>query len=302
MSVNVMNSEQLKKRFCKDYNISIAIFKEPYFTERLNLINIISPNVLDNYNIFCEEVSKFNSEQDYFEYYNSVKESVINSIKNNPAYIKFNNDNFPNNKVNINKNDVYKVPNIGKYFISIDMKKANFSALSHYDNNIFNQKKTWEEFISQFTDQRHIINSKYIRQVIMGALNPGRQVKYEQYLMEQLYNNIIYSNNSYMLKPVAFCSDELVFEVAEYDINFVNLFLNNILNDLNYTFCRIEPFKLEQAPIEGYIKVDYFTNELTFKCIGAENYHLVIKSYYNLPITANDKVFMYNGKLATFLE
>ena len=62
------------------------------------------------------------------------------------------------------------------------MNKANFSALHNYNSNIFNNKNTWEEYVSNFTNNEHIINSKYIRQVVLGNCNPKRCITYEKYL------------------------------------------------------------------------------------------------------------------------
>ena len=138
-------STRAKERFCKDCNISIRIFQEPYFTDRLTLYDKFY-GTREKWDIFLNELSKYNCEQ------YAVKHK-----------------NLPNK-------DIFKSSNDGKCFISIDMRKANFSSLHHYNSDIFGGAESWEEFIGRYTGNQHIINSKYIRQVILGNCNPKRHI------------------------------------------------------------------------------------------------------------------------------
>lgn len=65
-------SEKLKERFCKDCNIPLRLYKEPYFMDRLQLYDSYY-NALDKWNIFVRELDKYKCEQDYLEEYNRVK-------------------------------------------------------------------------------------------------------------------------------------------------------------------------------------------------------------------------------------
>lgn len=48
--------------------------------------------------------------------------------------------------------DVYRPDNDGKYFLSLDLKKANYNALKFYDPEIVLDTGFYEELISRFTD------------------------------------------------------------------------------------------------------------------------------------------------------
>lgn len=85
----VLNSIQLKKRFCKDCNLPIAVFDNPYFYQRLCTLDILY-DCVDKFDQFCFEMMNFANEQSYFEYYNSVKDAMINHIKENAEYQRFN--------------------------------------------------------------------------------------------------------------------------------------------------------------------------------------------------------------------
>ena len=191
-------SIQLRERFCKDCNIPLKLYQSPYFEERLKLYDPFY-GTMEKWDIFLKELEKYKCEQDYFEDYNRVKEAAITSIKNTVAYQKFLTEDITN-KFSIknsafSNHDIFKTYNDSKTFISIDMRKANFSALSCFYPEMFVGKsgiaKSWEEFIGMFTDNEHIINSKYIRQVVLGNCNPKRQSIIEKHLMDNVLSYLL---------------------------------------------------------------------------------------------------------------
>jgi len=310
----VLNSISLKKRFCKDCNLPINLFDEPYFSERLKTLDVIFDCVMA-FEIFCAELESYNSEQEYFEYYNAVKDSVINMIKDNSDFCRFINDPFTDvNKVrksiNIPNRSLYSDDNCGKMFVSIDMKKANFSALRHYCPDIFKNMETWEEYIGSFTHSEHIKNSKYIRQVILGACNPKRQVTYESYLMSIVYLHLkdVLGDG---IDVLSLSNDELI--IVDYGMGITYMNVIRALQTCPYNInllLRCELFKLDKVGDYGWKKDIYrfdgdgglFLDEVVFKGIQAEIYHQIIKHYYGQEITENDLVFRYNGALAKYLK
>lgn len=303
----VLKSIGLKKRFCKDCNLPINLFDEPYFMQRLNTLDVLF-DCVSKFDVFCAELEKYDNEQNYFEYYNTVKDSIINMIKDNTEYIKFLNDDFADIRVvtkNIplgNKN-LYIEGNQDKTFISIDMRKANFSALRHYAPAIFKNMETWEQYISSFTSSEHIKNSKYIRQVVLGACNPKRQITYEHYLMTILYLHIKNELND----NVSFYSlgnDEIIISVdgTSASANEIKEAINSCPQKIG-ELVRFEMFGLQKVGDYGWMKVIYDEPErIEFKTINADIYHQIVKHYRNMPITEDDLVFRYNGVLARFLK
>ena len=301
-------SERLKARFCKDYNILIKIYKEPYFTDRLILFDKFY-NTLEKWNIFIKEMSKYKSEQDYLEEYNSVKDVAISSIKNSKAYQQFNNEDMNIYKVshlNLPSNDIFKTTNDKKIFVSIDMKKANFSSLHYYNNKIFNEKNTWEEFISSFTTNEHIIHSKYIRQVILGNCNPKRHITYEKYLMDQVLT-FLEQNFVPIQQIVFFSNDEIVIDVTNANYNMDKV--NKLQIALNHEFTfplKVEMFKLHKIQgTDGYYKeiytIDNETN-IEFKCLDGYIVPFVLRYFMNEEVTESDKVFYSQGLMSKFIE
>lgn len=302
-------SEKLKERFCKDCNIPLRLYKEPYFTERLQLYDSYY-NTLDKWNIFVRELEKYKCEQDYLEEYNRVKNAAINDIKISDGYKRFNEEDMGKYSVkykDLPSKDIYKSSNVGKLFISIDMRKANFSALKFYDKSIFSNADTWEEFVGRYTENKHIVNSKYIRQVILGNCNPKRQVTYEKYLMG-LVLEVLIDELGYSASDIEFFSnDEIVIDVRKYEdcIRKRELIEWQIKGYFNIPF-RIELFYLRKITgTNGYYKEivkNIIEREYEFKCLNNYVLPFVLRKFNGEEITENDKVFYHEGLLSKFIE
>lgn len=293
-------STKLKERFCKDCNFSIRLFKEPYFTDRLKLYDNLY-NTLDKWEIFVKELEKYSCEQDYLEEYNKVKDNAINSIKNTDAYNRFNSEdmNKYSVRVSIPNKDIYKAMNDKREFISIDIVKANFSCLSYYDYSIFSAD-TWEDFISKFTNNKHIIHSKYIRQVILGNCNPKRQVTFEKYLMKE----VLYSIKE-IDRVVFFSNDEIVLDITDMgDTEDKDSYLYKLEKKMKE---QIIPLKVERFTLhkiegtEGYYKKLY-NGGINIKCANSFTLPFVLRKLQGEEITESDKVFYHEGMLSKFIE
>lgn len=302
-------SENLKERFCKDCNIPLKLFKEPYFTDRLQLYDNYY-NTLDKWNTFTRELEKYKCEQDYFEEYNRVKDAAISDIKDSDGYKSFNEEDMNKYSVkhsNLQSKDIFKPSNVGKLFISIDMRKANFSALKFYDKSIFSNADTWEEFVGRYTENKHIVNSKYIRQVILGNCNPKRHITYEKYLMG-LVLEVLIDELGYSASDIAFFSnDEIVINMGKYEdcINKQKI-LETVVNvRFNIPF-RIELFYLHKITgTDGYYKElvkNIIKKEYEFKCLNNYMMPFVLRKFNGEEITENDKVFYHEGLLSKFIE
>lgn len=302
-------SEKLKERFCKDCNIPLRLYKEPYFMDRLQLYDSYY-NALDKWNIFVRELDKYKCEQDYLEEYNRVKNAAINDIKISDGYKRFNEEDMNKYTVkykDLPGKDIFKTSNNGKLFISIDMRKANFSALKFYNRSIFDNADTWEKFIERYTEDKHIVNSKYIRQVILGNCNPKRQVTYEKYLMG-LVLKVLIDELGYSASDIAFFSnDEIVIDMGKYEdcIRKRELIEWQIKGYFNIPF-RIELFYLRKITgTNGYYKEivkNIIEREYEFKCLNNYTLPFVLRKFNEEEITENDKVFYHEGLLSKFIE
>lgn len=312
---------RLKHRFCKDANLPINIYEEPFFTKRLELFDPFF-GTLEKWDVFQKDLEEagFENEEAYFEEYNRIKEAAITSIKESKTYQQFISCDFNNLGIVTPQlpypTNLYKPENAGRCFVSIDMKKANFTCLKEYEKrfceeqgNIFNGADTWEWFISQFTGMKHIIRSKYIRQVIMGALNPKRQTTFEKYLMHTYFEELKDLIEYYELEVASFTNDEIVL-TGRYMSAFSDKggfvdFTLRYKNELRY-----EKFRLDQELNGiGWNKMIYYpippNGKLYFdkyKCVDAINYPFILRHTLREPAQWEDKVFYHEGRLAMLLE
>lgn len=303
----VMDSIALKKKFCKDCSLPIAVFDNPYFYERLQAIDGLF-GCVERFNTFCKSLEQYKYWQEYLAYYNTVKDNIICYIKGRADFDKFMGECFKIENT-YQKRNLYIEGNDNKVFISIDMKKANFSALRHYSPSIFGFADTWEQFAGMFTANAHIIGSKYIRQVVLGACNPKRQIQYEHFLMNKLLNHIVgkYPN----LDVFSLGEDEIILEVNGnccFSLKEMRGAIANCPDGIG-DLVRVDMFSLEKLDggtgwVKRYYTFDKFPDDeekVEFKCVDAEIFHQVVKRYYGEPITENDLVFYHNGRLAKFL-
>ncbi len=302
-------SARAKERFCKDCNIPLRLFQEPYFMDRLKLYDKFY-GTIEKWQVFAKELGQYHCEQDYFEEYNRVKDAAILSIKNSEAYQRFNEEDMNQYRVthgNLPGKNIFKQTNDGKLFLSIDMRKANFFSLLHYDRNIFSGADTWEKFIGKFTNNNHIISSKYIRQVIFGNCNPKRHITYEKYLMDQVLDILIREAGYLMGEIVFFSNDEIVIDMEEH-VDYIkdrNIIQSKLKEYFDFPL-RVELFYLHQIKgTDGYYKEiirDIKERGIELKCL--DNYMLpfVLRKFLGEEITDSDKVFYHEGLLAQFME
>lgn len=294
-------SPTLKKRFCKDFAVPVAVFDEPYFSERLAVVELTKP-VLEDLKIFVEETGRFEREQDYFEEYGKVKERAIEALRGNSEYVRFNEETFEDPKKPFPKGNLYSEVNVGGRFVSADMRRANFSALRRYSSFMFDGARTWEDWISRFTDMRHVVRSKYVRQVIMGACNPGRQIRYEKILTAKLLEEV---SEAIPTDVLCLSADEFVLRIPKNDAETERTLstLRWIVAESRTPFFRIDAFELEELPDKaGFVKRDFEGKPDEYKCVSSESFHMVVKKRLGLPIEENDLVFVHDGRLARYLE
>ena len=296
---------KLRERFCKDTNIPINIFIEPYFSERLEYLDKVLPqkHYKEKWLNYLEMLKDFNNEQDYFEYYNNIKDQAIQFIKNSQGYQDFNNEDMNQYKCNIGEIHKNLVKSIyqdqfvnGRTYVSIDICKANFSALNNYSYNIFGNNYTWEKFLGQFSKYHHILDSKYIRQVVLGNCNPGRVITYENYLAYKICEQVekVIPN----AKLLCFTTDELIFDIPNQEDR-VRLYTM----DTYPIHTKFEIFKLDKidGDFQGYRRTIYDLSgnkiETEYKGLEGNFAYLIIKTLLDKDkITDNDLVFEFEKK------
>lgn len=307
-----MSIHDIRKRFVKDNKLQIPIVQSPYFEYFLKSYSYNSTKyygINRKYKKFEEAVKEIGEEKFLAKTF-FIADEVSNYIKQKESYEQFNTgkmDNYAILNLNLPSKDIFSPHNHGKSFISIDLKQANFHALKYVNSDIVDNKETYEDFIGQFTDIENIINSKYVRQVIFGKLNPKRISSVEKYVTHQILQAVL---EIVPIEHIKFFShDEIVIEIdPEFDQNGYPLFeIEDRVVEKGQKLgmpVRVEAFELiAQNPHKklGFVK-NGTDGTIEFKGVTDIFFAQAYKKYFNIPLQENDLKFFHEGQLATFLS
>lgn len=306
------NEIALRRRFVKDYNLPINIVDSPYFEyymrtydwfpkeEYENLVKDIDERFDGNINAWLEE-------------YAEIRDKIITFVENSNSYKEFNSCDMkqfaiPDDLKNVPDSNIYNQSSVGKTYLSIDLKKANFQALSHYNSNIVLKAENYEDFIGMWCDSEYFKKSKYTRQVIFGKLNPKRTITYEKWLMSQIKEKFESEFDTRNLKLVAFKSDEIIYEVlgknyienCEDDVEVVMLDNGYDVRVEIFTVGRIECKNHNGITVDCYIRRCHTTQTEILKSASQIFYPQFYKIWKKGRIFEIDMAFLAEGQIAHF--
>ena len=227
----INNIKKFRQRFVKDYNLPINIFDDNLFEYYIQLYDFFP------YPRYKETIEKIENEYDgcvekWLEYCASVRDNAINGVMETDEYKKFNSMDLSQYNFTpiCGERSCYTEETNGKRFLSIDLRKANFQALKYVG---VISDATYEQFVNRFGGDDYIANSKYLRQVIFGKMNPSRQIKIEKYLMSKVYEVIKDVTEKYSFTIFSMNSDELIFAIPEEFYNNCEQSHNSIVEFIN---------------------------------------------------------------------
>ncbi len=316
-------NRELSKRFIRDNKLPIPLINEELFFYHLNLYEN-DYGALTKYKKLLDTINeKYNGDYKAFlDAYDSIKESIIQSVTSTDAYKTFNTMDMKafsiTDKPNITSNNIYNQDNIDRFFISVDFKKANFYTLKKIDKNIVLGADTYEDFVGKFTDSDYFKSSKYVREVVFGQMNPSRHITAEKYFITELYKLIITKIPSLDKKAVSLSNDEIIFKTDFLLYNdkltcfALRKDIEKIAKELGFEvtveFFHLRgynlTFKQSGSVRKTFYFKDYFCTDGKFKLISVPlQYHSICyKLFKGLPISENDYHFDYEGIDAKFCE
>lgn len=303
-------TENIIKRFIKDFSLPIQVTSPEYFDYFKNLYSSLY-DIPTKERWLNEAISQAGSEEKFIDVMSVTRNKIIESIKETEAYnafIDYNNPDFlPNGRFAISQeiegvkfsksSDIYNHGNADKEFISIDLCKANFQTLKYYNPDIVFGANTYEEFISIFSDFEYLKQSKYLRQVIFGNLNVGRQITIEKFLTSKVLGRIL--NFGVSAKDVlVFTNDEIVFRADGYSEDDIRNFVDGF-DDIN---AKVTKFKLVQIEDKDFYVKELSNGTKTFKKVPVVYFAQAFKKYFGYEIEDRDLLFVYEGRMAKLLE
>jgi hypothetical protein len=301
-----MSEVKMRKKFVKDEKLPIPVFEEPYFSYYLNLYEKLF-GARSKYEKFMKNINDIGGWENYFNAYLKLKDNVIEDIKSKDSYAAY--LNFDLKEYDItrdyksNNRSFYITDNSNKKWISIDLKSANFNSLKYVNSSIVNDKNSYKDFLSDYENSNLFVDSKSVRQLIFGNLNPKRQQKIQGYILDKLMKEINIKFNEENLEFHILGSDEFMLEYSEN----IMVGLVDIIRDFE-----IETgFKINKKEFEfvkngensefGFIKT-YSDNIVEFLGVNKHFHAQAYKKFTGEIILPYDLLFYNENKISTFLE
>ena len=314
----------LAVRFVSDYKLPIDVCTQTEFEYALDMYEDVwkaktkwldlLANIEKSYPDADDPIETFL--KDYYD----TRDKIITTIENSPEYKHFNEVMFYDVKSMVypkaknGSKGIYNQANIGKHFISIDMKNANFQTLRHCG---VIKGITYRHFINQYCSGfmcDYITESKYSRQVIFGKLNPSRTISIEKYIIATiLYRMASALNIDIEDKLMCINSDEIILMEDE----------QNPMADKIREWCSTDgntevEVRVENFILRGYefdvVKPDGSEHKLgefyrkscdaegKYKAIPLPYHRILTKLLSNKEVTEQDRIIMYDKCRALLLD
>lgn len=283
----------VKVRFCKDSGIPISVVQEPYFSDRLKLLNPYYDSVRE-WTQFNTELAKYRCDHDYLEDWDRARLLAIGKIHNSKGFKEFQEAKF-SAKAPEFKRSVYCPEFVGKTLISFDLVQADYNALKYFNPSIFGSTETWEEWISQFTDNSFLIESKRLRRCVLSECCPAKIARLQQCLINHLLCKL-----EVTVESIGYAgNDEVVIDVTNLDERVQQRVMDSV--EKFVVPVRVEVFQLKSLDsVNGYYKVS--DGKVSFKCVSKNDLPLAIKELEGREVTALDRVFWSENGLARAID
>lgn len=309
---------EIRKEFVKFFNLPFPMVEHNY----AHYIKALDPyyKTIIKLNDFNNAISKYDNVQDFLFSLKNSKSLIHNLFneKNNDDMSAIDNlkafdfSQYQAENLNIAGGDIYKIPNVGNHYISVDLKHANFQSLKFIakkmkeDNSfskIMKHYNTYEDLFILTNSDPFFAKSKNLRQYIFGLLEPKKQQFIQKYIMGLVYQKIL--EPIHPDKIVALNSDELIIQVEFDDIdeNLTEiskaLLLDNFLSQFKF---HVDYFQLCRVGEQHKFFYKKNKNNIEFKCVPKNKLMEVIAKYEGREATCADKLFIFDGRLAIYQD
>lgn len=267
-----LNKNQIK--FFTDYSkIPIPTNEPDIFDYYVNLLKNYY-DIEKEYSNFVETIKNHENFNEYKKNARNKNDLIIETFKNGGTKYdiveRFKNWNYEKDMILKNeiivkkqhKQSIYIDENVGKTFLSIDLKSANFSVLQDFDPLLFDNQETWTDFMLNIGYDKFIANSKQFREAFFGQTGLCKKThKLYKYLIDK---GLTYIKNNYDYTDkdvVTISDDEIILKYngkCPYELH--NIFPNKF---------NIEVFTLIK-PVEYF---PYFIKRMS----GGDKIGLIIK-------------------------
>lgn len=306
-------NDEIRIRFIEDYGLPISVPYEPWFSKSIDLLEKYYGS-RTKYNNLIKEI-KDRTPGQFITQNREIRHEIRSWVGGNEAYLNFSKDKEIPETYKVSKDfpkkEIYKGDNVGKLYLSIDLKEANFQALRFYDPSIVRDCETWGEFIGKWSDSEYLKKTKLNRQRLLGKLSPEKQSIIETYIMVGIHK--LFSDR-WNLELVSLKTDEIIYQIPK-EIDREKLLddalwisKNNMGVNVNTEIFELQPLQLfthHGNSIFGFAKKIYGQEYPKFKDIPKMYIPQFIKYYEGRIEEVNDLDLAFvapqNDELAKFI-
>ena len=210
------------------------------------------PGCTELFDMFLKDINTMNLREERAR----VADEASKKIMEHPEFIKMVSDpdllkGYKPKTKKTQRRNIYRDDNVGKKFVSLDIKQGCVSVTRIHCPNLF--PKTWHDFISELTDSNFIRNLKKHRNVIFGKTGVFNK-------MRQIYEFEIDRIDNFldMGEPVFKLGDEVIYELSNLS-NETIAFINEKIKQYDRKFFKTEFFTLHKVKgMKCYYKEDIF--------------------------------------------
>lgn len=302
------------KKFIKDNKLPIPVPIQPYLDYFLDLYEKdYSARTL--YNELVQTIESLKQQKMTIrEYHNKLLKQVKEAISGTESYKKFLTDKIDPialtiDDCNVLSDDGTTKDNIDrseKYFISLDIKQANYSSMKYYYPDIFQNTDSWEEFVGKFTDCEYFVKSKQFRLVVFGGLNNKRNSILWKRFTKQMIETIQNVTGLEIFGKVS--DDEIIIktskETIDTDLMLIKGIIDVYLSDKK-KYWRISPYSVKCIASTNqfnkyYVKEDYTTKQTYLKGCDVDHFAQLYKKYHGLEYHEYDFKTTILNEVVTF--
>ena len=274
------------KGFCKLMDLSIPEYTHfDYYIEQFSKVEKWK-NLKDLILLYEDAEEKCG---DIFEYKIKKSNEVIEYLKNTRAFNELTDDNLLPDLMTTKSFEYDE----NRYYLSVDIKKANWYVLKKYDPDFLNELgDSYEDFMNKFNIHEIFHHSKQFRQFIFGNINPKRQGKAQRLVVQSVLDK--YKNLD--LEVACIKNDEVIYVFDDFSQ------ITEILDTIDKNVFKTKIFKVSR--VEDFRINSHLTSEgslLHKELVGCNGnrYFICLKKYiFNEPLDVRDLLFKMDGNLA----
>lgn len=310
-ALNIKDDDMLVSYFDRYFKSGLPVLDSKTMNYYLNALNPYR-GTKETFANFRNDVVKMGSIGKLNAYINDILQIIKDFISTKEAFKKFIATVYSDEAKYINTSPyktveaLYSTGAENKMYISVDIRKANYTMLSQFCPEVFAGFDSWESFVNKFDNNQlyTLSNSKFLREKLFGTTVKSNKIKLlSEYTVRKFIESLAIKLNmkdSINAQIVLLSGDEVVF-------NYTEELLKSIKEECNMKIFKIETFHLKKLPKYNYFVKEYFSNDPSditkkeFKCIPSNCLMECIKVYEGKPVEDLDLRFTAdNGRVAKF--